>query len=179
MPSSPIQQLPTGLLGLLQLKNLGKNPSVLLDDVRPIVDMLPLWLMTSASQDPNGHSSVLNTGGGSARGFATNPLLVPQDETWFVHRYHVGASFDLAAADVLKNLCPVAIWNSAGPLLWNSLVRVGLDCASDLASSAQPVVGCGGFWLPPGSELGFTFAHATTATSITVFGNAFVTRMPS
>lgn len=44
MPWRPIQTAAPGLLSLLQLKNLGKNPDVLLEEVRPTLEMVPWWL---------------------------------------------------------------------------------------------------------------------------------------
>jgi len=44
MPSGPIQSGTAGLLSLLEVKNLGRNPDSLLDAVTPTLEMVPWWL---------------------------------------------------------------------------------------------------------------------------------------
>lgn len=47
--SGPIQTLPAGFLSLLQLKNMGVNPSQLIDSVQPSFDMMEWYLRNAVT----------------------------------------------------------------------------------------------------------------------------------
>jgi len=74
-----INRIPGGLLGLLGLKSLGRNPDTLLSDVRPTVDLMRLY-MTGQPQ------MVTSIVGVTGNGFLT-PIVthtVPNGKCWFV-----------------------------------------------------------------------------------------------
>lgn len=178
MPSSgPIQQIPQGLLGLLQLKNLGRNPVSLDDNVQPTFDMMPLWLLTSAEQDTLTHQRDIATGAGQVLGFATNPIVVPEGEVWWVHRYSLEVVLAAVAGDVANDVIPALLLNTTGTLVFQLLNDRGVSGTSVLANASQVGTSCGGFYAPPGSQLGFHYGSAVSATVVSVYGLAWVTKM--
>lgn len=104
--AGPIQQIPQGLLGLLQLKELGSNPPTLVDTVAPNLDLFALYAergsnaalglfgvnpqtATFATATPNVHNFLV--GGVNAQ--------VPQNEMWYVTNAGITMVGLIAAAD--------------------------------------------------------------------------------
>ena len=99
----PIQLIPRGLLGFLQLKNLGKNPSDFPSVLQPTLELFD-WLTQSEQLSTVGTDAAIAAVG-------TNTYLsVPSGEAWWLH--DVQASINLAAAATIVcspsyNLGPV------------------------------------------------------------------------
>lgn len=76
--NGPIQIIPQGLLGLLNLKNNGQMPSELGTSVMPQLDMLELYVNGLLEQvsDPVAVAAVI--------GPNASALVVPQTQCWFV-----------------------------------------------------------------------------------------------
>lgn len=75
-PSGPIQTQPRGLLGLLQLKNQGRNPSDLLDTLTPTFDLERLLVGATLEVSQTGLvAAVIGSNVG---------ITVPETEVWFV-----------------------------------------------------------------------------------------------
>lgn len=78
LPNGPIQIVPRGLLGLLNLKNSGKTPSTLGGVVTPIMDLLEMYC--SSTYEPVAATVAV----AAAVGPVSSDLVVPQNEIWFV-----------------------------------------------------------------------------------------------
>lgn len=89
MSTGPIQTSPAGLLGLLNLKNLGKNPAQLEDAIQPVLEFLDMYLAT-------GYERVQSTAQAVAQGTNVTDLVVPQNEVWFVR--HVSIDYGVLGA---------------------------------------------------------------------------------
>jgi hypothetical protein len=164
----PIQLIPPGLLGLLQLKNIGKNPSQLLDEVRPIMDILPMWY-EAVAEELSGFSRTPVTGN---NGFAswTVPQIVPQGEIWWVMQYTVVTS-EMGVGDsgqfgVGWQLPSVNHTYAVGDI---SAINSGVGRC--IAHGEQ-------FFLPPGGELLWFTNDVVNATAFTLNGFARIARLP-
>lgn len=89
MSSRPIQQIPGGLLGFLQLKNAGQNPSELPASLQAVLEMRE-WYWQSFAQVAVGTDAAI-----AAAGFV-DKITVPAGEYWAIHDVAVVAT--LAAA---------------------------------------------------------------------------------
>lgn len=137
MPSRPVQGYPVGFLSLLGLKNLGKLPDVLLDEVRPSFDVTGWYLRgirVPITQD------VLDIGTGVVQTiFITT--RVPEGEVWFVHsslvRIEPGAAGNHFVSLVIEDR--------------NGQFRAGVLVPQPLAIPA--IAERSDFWLYPGDRL--------------------------
>jgi len=86
MPSKPIQGYPLGFLSLLGLKNLGKLPDTLIDEVRGTFD-LQEWYLRGAKEVVVPAVTVAATGG--TQSIAVAGSLVPEGEAWYIHNFGV------------------------------------------------------------------------------------------
>lgn len=87
MPWRPIQPNAAGLLSLLGLKNLGRQPESLLETVQPSMEMFRFFTEGRA-EFVGGSFSVPMAGNYNATGFTSTDLQVPEGELWYVHHYH-------------------------------------------------------------------------------------------
>lgn len=88
--SGPIQTIPQGLLGLLQLKELGSNPPVMVDSLSPNIDLTQLYLQRLMQQETGLFGGVPKTGAVVSAGhgnvtfsLAGTQVSVPQNEMWY------------------------------------------------------------------------------------------------
>lgn len=96
--NGPIQQIPRGLLDLFQLKNLGRNPSLLTESYYPCLEIRD-WLMFS-KRERLFTSIAVATG---TRGFQNFPTPIPSPdpgEVWYVHSAFAAFN-DITAPDVV------------------------------------------------------------------------------
>lgn len=169
--NGPIQTIPSGLLGFLQLKNMGRNPSELVDALSPTLQMNDWYFMSRAEQLPVGSRNVAN-GAVGILPWTTNPLIVPNEEAWWVIDYNVTVSI------VTGETCGVHCgWRdpTSFPHLFGT---PSFFLNGPAALTYQPVAYGGGIFLPPGSELGVYVAAATTAANIEASGNGWIVRLP-
>jgi hypothetical protein len=182
MPAAPISTIPQGLLGLLQLKEMGVNPAQLVQTVSPNLEMFNFYIQRLAIGEIglfgagiqsngtiNGHGQanlvIVGTGG--------TPAQVPSNEMWYVVEFNVGGQ--LVAADYIR-IAPCIIPTPAAGALW----EVGPDyndvvsarAREFMASSSQP------FFAPPGSQFAFRVFDATSVGGITVNGGLRAARIP-
>jgi hypothetical protein len=158
--SGPIQVIPPGLLGLLQIKSpSGENPNLLNNDVQPVLDMLPWWLRANriVSQVNAGRTLAINSIN-AFTAFSPNAILVPESEWWYVHSFTV--AFDCAGGGSATMMGPALQFNQVGTLRWRTLMPVVAALAAAggaLAMTAED------FWAPPGSQLGFYISEVAGA----------------
>lgn len=173
--SRPIQVIPPGLLGFLQLKSpAGRNPEELNGDVQPTLEMLEFYLNANREFLPTAQVS-LGSGASGFTGFTTNALICPQDQWWYVHDYTV-VSAQVGAGDTILDL-RAAYRKVAG-------AAVQALCLSENGNTADAVNercisrSYPGFWVAPGEELCIYVSLTTLAAARVVFGDALVTRLP-
>lgn len=160
----PINRIPQGFLDFFGLKSLGRNPEVLLDEVRPSLDMTEWYLRTNAEQ---------------MRGFTTHtapfiafgdpfdgPIFtVPPGEWWFVHAATLVVFGQVGA--VWRQPGIMTVRNSQPSQYFEALVSTNMTDAADGTSpvnshatfSARPRV-----WLPPNTQIGTCFAYIDDGT---------------
>lgn len=80
----PISAQTRGFLSLLGLKNTGRNPGQLLDDVRPVVEMAPWYLAASAITQRFAVASAV-----AQSDLVLGWPLVPDGQLWWVLEYSV------------------------------------------------------------------------------------------
>lgn len=156
----PIQLIPPGLLGLLQLKADGRTVPYLEDTCSPILSMEDWWLRAAAV---DWTLSTTDTEGASTPNgflaFATNGVTVPVGEWWFVHEYCV--TFFLNAAEVVTG--PRLAWSSigSGASARFTVLPDGLESLANLTGAVARSAAAFRFWVPPGSRIGY-FAGTIT-----------------
>lgn len=168
----PIQVIPQGLLGLVDLKT-SLLPDVLKLDVQPQFDVLDFWLRAQANVDTATHSIALPTGlQGTFVGFTTGPILVPENETWFVHEYSADCNLNAGAADLVSfwqlamrysQTAPNARWAAMTP----GLAQPGSAAGETRLQTAFK------FWAPPGSQLGLYISNIVLAAGNVTFRGYF------
>lgn len=170
-PLRPIQTQPRGLLGLLQLKSLGRQPDTLLAEVRPTVDMLDLWLQGVSTSLPDVYTrAAVTTGAGAIVAFTTPGVLgPPPGETWWVENFLLDIFIPAAAADSIRAVAPIIIWNTVGTLQYGYLGE-SKTVNSVAGVNTRDQMGAGGFWLPPGAQLGVAYGQVVSAGGITLSG---------
>jgi len=144
MPASgPIQSSPRGLLGLLQLKNVGQNPELLLDAVQPVLEMRELYI--------SGLLELVAVAATAAAVGPNNVISVPNNETWFI-RTVCATTEVLGAAEAIRVQPAIAYGASllttpVGDLqaaVTGERVRAHSDPAALLIAGPGDVIG---FWV--------------------------------
>lgn len=162
-PARPIQPQPVPLLSLLGIKNAGVAPDTLLGEVAPSIEMLPLYLLGKVQANDEGWSR--NIAAGTPTGFAalqdtatgTRNLAVPASEVWWVDNVTISVG---AGVGGTATGARIAYQNFNGKTF-------ALPRSPELTLAAQQtrLQADGGFWLPPGSILGFYWDSVTVATA--------------
>lgn len=173
--SGPIQILPAGLLGFLQLKSpAGRNPEVMNGDVQPTVDMLPFYLNQQAIHATQGGRTV---GAGSSGGFFAfdaPSIVVPLDEWWYCHHFTVQVE-PVAAGDTYQGFAPMAFLDPNAPSARAHLLAQPIY---GRPTGGKPASAAHNFWLPPGSQLGWFIDFYNTTTADGIVGDLFFSRLP-
>jgi hypothetical protein len=169
--AGPIQVIPRGLLGMLQLKSGGNNPSQLNETVQPVIDLYPQYKESLAQYQPLG-GIALASGAVGPNFFAPLAIIVPDNEIWWCMNYGIYtglmpvATDDCVFAPLMRTtrvgsirieLCPNATPMPVAP--------------SVAAANRQKFAGASGFWMPPGSELGFFISSITAAVTVAFTGD--------
>lgn len=165
----PIQVIPAGLLGLLQLKNIGKNPNLMQDEVSPGIDLGKWWLETLAAEATETYTSTYigGTNGPGMNGVG-NTLISPDTEWWWVKNYTVETAAVAAGTNI--RFKPAYLSPRFGvfrPYLLND------DAVTASVVGERVICGARDFWMPPGAQLG-TWVEFISGTSNLVL-NAHIT----
>src|SRR5512139_2592063 len=173
--SGPIQILPAGLLGFLQLKSpAGRNPEVLNGDVQPTFDVQRLYLNQQAIHATQGGYG-LGAGSGSGNLLFNSPAItVPLNEWWFCHYFTVQTS-PLSAGDIFAGLTPMAYLDPNAP---SARFHLLTQPVYGRPTGGFAVNACRDFWLPPGAGLGAYVDSYTVAAAESVVGDLFYSRLP-
>lgn len=147
--SRPIQVIPPGLLGFLQLKNSGKSPVEFPEVLQPVIELRD-WYFEARAEQTIATVSVAN-GGSNFATFAT-PAIVPAEEYWAVLDF--SAICPLLATTTVVSFVPA--WRIVTGVSFSQF-SVGVPQPL-LAGTAAGRVGCAymdrPFFVPPGAELG-------------------------
>lgn len=180
MPSfKPIQLIPPGLLGLLQLKQEGRGIVELPDVLQGVLELRDWILQARAVWSGDEHSIVLNAAGRDTFETFTNPFGPSNSEWRYVHEYTIiatpvpaGGTAEIASfapmmvAQNIGTLRPVCVGQ---PFVWGT-------GAPQLVQS-QVIVSARNFFMPAGAVLGFAYGIVLTGAG-TVDVSAFVRYTP-
>lgn len=171
--SGPIQVIPPGLLGMLQLKNFGKLPSEMPEVLQPVLELRD-WMLQANSRVIGPYTT---TWANNQTGFANFPtpslLIVPPSEWWYVHQLTVYVSLPLGT-DSAQYWPGMALTN-AGQII--SLGRSSTETVVAgpnrfLYTFTEP------FFAPPSAQLGALIGQATTATTLAASATVRLTSLP-
>jgi len=170
--SRPIQAIPQGLLGFLQLKNMGKNPSEISDLLQPVMDLRE-WYLQTAQRNFIGNggaapsAALPNNTVGFIGWLATVPnITVPPNEWWYCP-YYTALSATLVAGETIQ--FGVGFRNPDAGFTYQTLI--GDPCDPVTGANKRAFAFARDFWVPPGSQLGIQVIQTVTAATITVEGH--------
>jgi len=172
----PIQLIPPGLLGFFNLKNSGKNPRTLDDNINPSLELLP-WYLCSQQEGLVGTLSIVDTNIGEFQAMtALDTLTVPDQEWWYVHSHSVHVA-------LLSTDSTPAFFPSVSIPLRSGQVFVFGESTNCLTNSALNVsVTAKAEWnryFPPGTRFGFGGGQFALFDPRTVTTNLVITRLPN
>lgn len=145
MPSRPIQGFPSGLLSLLGLKNLGKLPDTLLDDVRATFELAP-WYVRGLRAPVYGGGTTVATGGLQVASYSG---AVPAGQLWYLHSASV--QVQSAANATQRAFCTVGIFDAIYPVLRES--QVELVSSNFVGGYGEAICTLRDTWLYPGESV--------------------------
>jgi len=175
--NGPLQLVPPGFLHLLGLKNQGHLPADLGEVVAPVLEMAGWYLRTNAQVDALVSGISLSSASNQEGVFSPNSIDCPAGETWFIHEYSIRAGVPAGATNQIVNLAPLIRYNNAGTIRWGLLGPSG-SAAAAAGNGAGVTVGAQGFWMPPGSSLGFYYGLALVAAgTIDLLGTIRATKL--
>lgn len=96
--SPPINRLPAGFLGFVDVKQMGKNPSHIADTVAPVVDMTSFYVAGSRSTK-QGPSVALGAGGPTRW---VSDVFVPTGKCWMISEIEMVAAGVLGAGGTFQ-----------------------------------------------------------------------------
>jgi hypothetical protein len=149
--SRPIQVIPPGLLGFLQLKNSGQAPSELPDTLQGVLELRDWYFQARLEFSSQIHGITNGTGVEGYFSFSPNTIIVPQGEWWWVEQYTI--TTDAIDSGEFVQIAPMMIPQTVGTL---KFFQVG-DASPIPPSTAQEYrLSCyaNGFWLGSGCTLG-------------------------
>lgn len=150
---------PRGLISILGLNDMGDVPRELSPIVAPTVDILQLLLLDRESVSASSGFSTINSVG------VLGP--VPVGEMWYIHAFGVTTSV-LAAGESIKI--------TAGFIAANNYIAGSLPDTAVAGARAEVFIE-ENFFLPPGGQLACRSNQITTGGTISVTGNAVITRL--
>lgn len=160
--SGPIQAPAPGFLSLMEMKNSGHNPDLLIGTVQPVVNMEPWWLR--GERQPIGAIAAPAL----VAGYNAVTVLGVQDGWRYVS--FVGGTIDL---DISSAVNVVVFAQSPTSLEIGDIFNPGITLATDGVSPLTAVYGAREFWLQPGYALmlGVYVSGTLTGTSpVSVLG---------
>lgn len=172
----PIQTLPIGLLGLLQLKTSGGNPSQFSETVSGVYDLGKFYENQQAQMTASlfGAQPTLTTSTRNQPVFtvAATPITVPQKELWYVTEYTIFAN--LLAAEYVR-FAPM--WTAPGAI---GLIAIGPDVNDVITARARSITSTLSkpFFAGAGSFFGLIVYDIVTAGTIQFNLEMRAVRMP-
>lgn len=131
-----LNRIPPGLLDLLDLKTLGRNPDALGSVVAPTLDLLPQYLLTRRQLITPASRSGIAADGFYIPGGPATDYVVPETEVWYVWAVNLVAECGPASGFMVN---PYVIY-PAGPIgiqgVYNASAIVG-----NIIAPIQPAPG--------------------------------------
>lgn len=177
--TAPLGVVPRGLLDFLKIKSMGQYPQRLSADIVPVFELVDwyaatnqeIWQLAAAAQATAAPGAGFDWVSSVPSGLAM-PLVVPNNEFWYVLHYQCKAQVP-GAADLVQ-VQPRLIINGLGPSVLRGTnvgqVVAGANGMSNVGI-AEP------FFAPPGSTLQGELLRCTTATTATLTGTLRVCRL--
>lgn len=177
MPSRPVSSLANGFLALLGVKNMGQNPDILLDEIRPGMDMFQWYAESNAQNAQGGFAQVTPVSN------QLNIFTVPPGELWFVHSLSC-----FVQLSVFPNATEIRAFGSivSVPHPFASYVGDKIDYVAAVPTVLQSgavlhAPSLRNVWAPPGSVLGisaFTISAVDNLGAESYFAGAQVRYTP-
>jgi len=172
----PIQIVPPGLLGALNLKNVGRNPSELNSMIQPTLD-LQEWLLVQNQESLFASRPMVN---GDISTFfpmtAGDSMTIPDNEYWYVWNHTV--TMGLGAADFNAGVL-AAVAEVQGSII--GYCMHGNTAGPITAGATAKQMVAGGMprrWFGPGNRFGFGAGAVTVGGAVTATCSIQITRLP-
>jgi len=169
----PLQLIPPGLLGFLQLKNAGKSPSELSSLLQSTMELRD-WFFQSTFEQVIQTATITN--GSVGFNLYTTPIIVPSGEYWWVHSYavHVGG---LIATDTVSFAPGFRLVQGGANAQYSVGVPQPLITGTAATRQGAAYVNDGWF-VAPGTEFGIrVMANETLGAGLTYTGQLRFTRL--
>jgi hypothetical protein len=162
--SGPVQVFPPGLLGFLQLKNAGNNPSDLTDTIQTVIDARD-WYFQARMLDALNLFGAVGTVNVNATGLVQFPVFTAPQTSW-LYVDNFSATCALLAAEYIR-AAPVLI--TFPGVTGQQQLQLGDDVNDIVTARARSwICRSGAFFMPPGSILGLKVFDVITAGNIAV-----------
>jgi hypothetical protein len=179
-PLGPIQVIPPGLVGLLQLKQLGRLPDNLLGDVNPVLELRD-WYMEARRVSTvtlfGGFpaTAAITTGGVNFKSMLIGGVnaAVPQGQIWYVEEFTVSGSIATAADSI-----SFAAAMSQSPLTDIQLVGPPYIDVITARARAAAAKADRGYWARPGDTFGAFVVDVLSVGGITLVATLRATICP-
>lgn len=159
MPYRPISARADGLLSLLGIKNLGRNPDLLMESVQPVLDAQGWYLRSSAVPASENFVAAF-----ASENFQATFLQAP-DDTWLYVHYASGQAIN--GGGVAGPLVKFFVFRATPGVIIYETAHV----EPILASGAEgAVVTIRDFWIPPSYGLLFGCDDLVVGTGVRVGG---------
>lgn len=157
--STPITNIPQGLLSLLGLRDMGGVPRFVPDQIVPGIDVTQFLLLNRETVQGTVTFNSLSSDSPAA-------TVVPAGELWYVHSAQAQSAV-LAAGETIQLVCGLGTGAASIAQSDPQRATAGHRCAAWLS----------GYWLPPGGSVVARTMEITTAGSITVTVTGWITRL--
>jgi hypothetical protein len=154
LPPPVIQVIPSGLLGLLGLKNGGSNPPYLNSNVQPTFELSEYYLRANFRIVTDAQVWAAAVGTGISL-FASGVFTVPQNEIWYVD--DVAGAVSTGAADTLGQFGLFMVGQGSGAWPVTDLLPAMAINQSRWVGSRRS------FWMTSGMQLGYACFNGVTA----------------
>jgi len=175
--SRPIQVIPPGLLGFLQLKNSGQAPAELPDTLQGVLELRDWYFQARLVVSNQIHGGSAATAVFGFQAYSPNTIVVPEREYWWVENYSF-TSDTIPAGDLVTARAAYIVQASGAtrPFLLGDQPPAPPGFPS---GQYRLAVSASRFFLGPGSVLGFYIDQNTRAAGNTSFiGNVRYAALP-
>lgn len=171
-PGGPVQVVARGLLGFLQLKSMGQNPAAIPDTIQCTLELRDWLFFTNSVLDTVTRSYAWVAADGFSYFQYATPLVVPNNEYWFV-------------SDYVITLPPLAAGRFVGWAAYRDPVVPATRTVGPLVDHPPAAIANGlthstarDFWVAPGTTFGFLVGGATGVAAQTINGYLRYTPLP-
>lgn len=159
--STPITNIPQGLLSLLGLRDSGAVPRFVPADIQACIDVTQFLLLNRESVFGVSAATTVST-------LTPTETTVPAGELWYVHASQASCPA-LPAAETIR--LAVAYSLATGG------TAVNVSGFQEATAGHRAMPQAGGYWVPAGGGIAARVMQITTAGSINVTVTAIITRL--